>query len=417
MSKITDSKYVEKLFFLCWLAYCASYIGRLNYSSAMAVLITNRVLTSSMAGMVSMLYFFAYGIGQLINGVIGDRITPSKMILSGLLLSAVSNFGMGFAESYLAMAVIWGLNGYFQSMIWAPIIRMFAEMLTTRDKVNCSVNIASSGLAGTLLSYLLSAALLAILPWKSVFLSAALILTVAALIFHLGFHNVLVYAKAQGGKDRGQHEGSDKKPERQQGAVPGSFKSAILSSGIFFLLLPVIIHGMLKDGVTAWVPTYISERFGISAAFSVLLTTILPIINLAGAYVGKWIYLKCRKNTGMSNAIFFILVSVSLVLLFFAGSISAVFTLILLAVITCSMMAINTLSINVYPLQFEKYGRVSTTSGFLNAMAYLGTALSTYLIGVLVQYKGWNFTIFIWLLTAGLALILCLSASKKIKEV
>lgn len=395
MSKITDSKYVKKLFFLCWLAYCASYIGRLNYSSAMAVLITNRVLTSSMAGMVSMLYFFAYGIGQLINGVIGDRITPSKMILSGLLLSAVSNFGMGFAESYLAMAVIWGLNGYFQSMIWAPIIRIFAEMLTTSDKVNCSVNIASSGLAGTLLSYLLSAALLAILPWKSVFLSAPLILTVAALIFHLGFHNVLVYAKAQGGKDRGQHEGSDKKPERQQGAVPG----------------------MLKDGVTAWVPTYISEKFGISAAFSVLLTTILPIINLAGAYVGKWIYLKCRKNTGMSNAIFFILASVSLVLLFFAGSISAVFTLILLAVITCSMMAINTLSINVYPLQFEKYGRVSTTSGFLNAMAYLGTALSTYLIGVLVQYKGWNFTIFIWLLTAGLALILCLSASKKIKEV
>lgn len=417
MSKITDSKYVRKLFLLCWLVYCTSYIGRLNYSSAMAVLIGNHILTSSMAGMISMLYFFAYGIGQMINGVIGDRINPSKMILSGLLLSAAANFGMGFAGSFLPMAIIWGLNGYFQSMIWAPIIRIFAEMLTSRDQVNCSVNIASSGVVGTLLSYLLSAALLAILPWNSVFLSAALILVVVAAIFQVGFFDVLRYAGKYGSEENGKPETAIPENGRLAAVSAGDFKSAVLTSGIFFLLIPIIIHGMLKDGVTAWVPTYISGKFGISAAFSVLLTTILPIINLAGAYMGKWIYLRCKKNVGLSNAIFFILASVSLALLFFAGSVSAIFTLLLLAVITCSMMAINTLSINVYPLQFEKYGRVSSTSGFLNAMAYLGTALSTYLIGVFVQYRGWDFTIFLWLLTAGLALILCLLAAAKMKEV
>ena len=27
------------------------------------------------------------------------------------------------------------------------------------------------------------------------------------------------------------------------------------------ILFPIMVHGMLKDGVTTWVPTYISEKF------------------------------------------------------------------------------------------------------------------------------------------------------------
>lgn len=59
------------------------------------------------------------------------------------------------------------------------------------------------------------------------------------------------------------------------------------------------------------------------------------------------------------------------------------------------------------PLRFEQQGRVSTVSGFLNSMAYLGTAVSTFTIGVMVEKLGWNITIGSWVILTAVAWICC----------
>ena len=46
------------------------------------------------------------------------------MIFTGLSAAAVMNLLMGFFETFLLMAVVWGINGYAQAMIWPPIIRI-----------------------------------------------------------------------------------------------------------------------------------------------------------------------------------------------------------------------------------------------------------------------------------------------------
>ena len=66
--KISDEKMALLLFVLCWAAYFTSYIGRLNYSSAMTAMIGEQVLSKTEAGFISMVYFFAYGIGILTKG-------------------------------------------------------------------------------------------------------------------------------------------------------------------------------------------------------------------------------------------------------------------------------------------------------------------------------------------------------------
>lgn len=86
MRKIDNSRDAQLLFLLCWFAYFTSYIGRLNYSSAMTAMIQEAVLTKSQAGFISMVYFFAYGIGQFCNGMLGDRFHPGKMIFVGLAI-------------------------------------------------------------------------------------------------------------------------------------------------------------------------------------------------------------------------------------------------------------------------------------------------------------------------------------------
>ena len=68
MRKIENSRDAQLLFLLCWFAYFTSYIGRLNYSSAMTAMIQEAVLTKSQAGFISMVYFFATGSDSSVTG-------------------------------------------------------------------------------------------------------------------------------------------------------------------------------------------------------------------------------------------------------------------------------------------------------------------------------------------------------------
>ena len=179
------------------------------------------------------------------------------------------------------------------------------------------------------------------------------------------------------------------------------------------MLFPVVIHGMLNDGVTTWVPTYITETFLTSPSFSILMTTVLPVLNLTGAYAAKYIYGKCKEHEVQASAVFFVAATAALCGLWIGKGISIVLTVLLFAVTTAAMMAVNTLFVNMLPLRFEKMGRVSTVSGFLNSAAYLGTAVSTFTIGVMVEKMGWNVTIGSWVvLTAG-ALAVCVVFRKR----
>lgn len=409
--KITDVRMTTLLFVLCWIAYFTSYLGRLNYSSAMTVMIKETVLSKSQAGFISMTYFFAYGIGQLLNGFLGDKVNPRKMIFLGLSISGAANLIMGCFADFGIMAAVWCINGYAQAMIWPPIIRIFAEMLEEKTKLRFCINIISTQALGTLASYLLSAAVIYLNGWNGVFFAAAALLIAAALLWDIKFRKIEKFSIEFGIED-GTKDGI-KSSSRKVNQVP--FLSILTGSGILVILIPVIVHGVLKDGVTSWVPTYISETFFTSPALSILVTTVLPVINLTGAYAAQYLYRKWKKQETKTAACFFLAATVSLLCLWLFGSKSLLLTVILLSVITASMMAVNTIFVNLLPLRFERAGRVSTVSGFLNSMAYLGCAISTFTIGIMVQNNGWKNTILSWLGITFLALIICiLFRNKKI---
>lgn len=422
LGKINDHRTALGLFVLCWAAYFTSYIGRLNYSSAMTQMIREGILAKSQAGFISMVYFFAYGAGQLCNGILGDRMHPGRMIFTGLSVAAVMNLLMGFVETFFVMAVIWGVNGYAQAMIWPPVIRIFAEMLDKERKMKYCIDIVSSQVAGTFASYLIAAGVMWLAGWKAVFMAASACLALMAAVWHTGFRKVEQRAEKNPEKEDLSAGGQTaQKPSAETAARAdaghsGGFLAIFCGSGLAAVLFPVVIHGMLKDGVTTWVPTYITETFYTTPAFSILVTTVLPLLNLTGAYMARYVYRKCKEYEMSAAAVFFAAATAALFGLWIADGISLVLTVLLFAVITASMMAVNTLFINMLPLRFEKTGRVSSVSGFLNAAAYLGTAVSTFTIGIMVERLGWNLTIAGWLVFTAAALFVCVVYRSRSKD-
>ena len=120
------------------------------------------------------------------------------------------------------------------------------------------------------------------------------------------------------------------------------------------------------------------------------------------------------KASGSTWDFFFMIALGALLALRFFGNVSMVLSILLLAVITSSMLAVNTMLINLVPLYFGKIGKSSTVSGFLNSTAYLGAALSTFTIGLLVEYTGWGFTITTWAAITAAASLFCIFSRKTV---
>ena len=82
---------------MCCLSYLAVYIARNVLSAVTPSLISNGIFSETQIGTLSSVYFIAYAVGQLINGIIGDKIKAKYMISAGLVLAGV--FGMVFVTT------------------------------------------------------------------------------------------------------------------------------------------------------------------------------------------------------------------------------------------------------------------------------------------------------------------------------
>ena len=391
-SRLRSDAQGKTLYLLSWLAYASAYIGRYNYSAVMGAITAENSLSLSAAGAVSTGYFICYAVGQIVFGLLSQSVSPYAMILIGLCGSGLCNLGAGaFSTSF--MGLLWGANGLFQAMIWPPIVRLFAESMPLERQKHACVSINSTTPAGTLAAYALSAVLLQFADWHHVFFSCGGLLLGMAAVFWLGtapLRRATAYAP---------------QPAFQKQKGTGNGPAALLAAGLGAMLLPVLLHGGLKDGVTNWVPSMIQSNFGISPAFSAAVAMALPLVNLSGAYLSGWLNEHCTHNELKTAGFLFALASVCLLALPLAVRTSLLLAVLLLAVTTTSMLGVNTMFINVIPVKAGRHGGASMLSGTLNAVTYLGAAAATWGIGAAAEGCGWNAVFLLWLVMAMLALL------------
>ena len=117
---------------LCSVAYLAVYIARNILSAVTPEILEEGLLTKEFLGTLSSAYFTFYAVGQLINGIIGDKIKAVYMISTGLLLAGVTGFLFPlFVSGGVWLVAVYGMTGFFLSMIYAPMTRVVAESTET----------------------------------------------------------------------------------------------------------------------------------------------------------------------------------------------------------------------------------------------------------------------------------------------
>ena len=138
VDKNTDVR-ENKIIFICWLAYTAAYVGRLNFSASIVAIIAELGATKAQAGLVSSCFFFAYGAGQLVNGILSKRYNSRIMVFLSLAISSVLNLMMPLCGDISVMKYIWLANGIVQSVLWSTLIKTLSEFVSDENarKGNC----------------------------------------------------------------------------------------------------------------------------------------------------------------------------------------------------------------------------------------------------------------------------------------
>ena len=103
------------IFLAITVGYGFYYVCRLSFNVAKKSLADEGIFTVTEIGLIGSALFFAYAFGKLANGLLADRVNVRKFMTTGLLVSAVVNIILGSTTEFWFFAILWGINGWFQS--------------------------------------------------------------------------------------------------------------------------------------------------------------------------------------------------------------------------------------------------------------------------------------------------------------
>lgn len=387
------------------IVYFASYMTRVNLAAIIQEVVTDTGFEKSTLSVVLICLSTAYGLGQIINGRLGDKFKPQNMIFFGSMLTTTVNLIFPlFSQSVLSMAILWGINGFAQAMMWPPIVRIMVANFEGEEYGASQIFISWGTSLATILVYLISPLIILVSSWKVVLLFCGSIGVLGCTWW--GFQKGRVSVEIQAAPD-------EEIPAQKQKMHFPSF--AIFP--IILISLGIMCQGMLRDGVTAWMPSYLAEVFSFGNSTAIFCTVILALFSgIAFTVVGA-IYKKWFKNEVFCACFIFLTAAIcSLTLFFFFEGGGAALAIVMMALITGCMHGVNLMLISHVPKRFRKYGNISTISGTTNACSHVGAAIFTYGIALLSEKIGWRFTVGVWFIIAILGAVVCLLASRLWKK-
>ena len=282
------------LILVCWLVYTASYLGKYCYSCNLNGIMFHYGVSHADAGLVSTMFFFAYGAGQIINGILCRKYNARFIITFSLLVSAGINLAVFFLPSFFTLKYLWLLNGFSLSFLWAVISTVLSGCLSDENLKKAVVIMSISTPAGTFLAYLLGALFTKVKHFNLSFLAGAIAL------FAIGIVWFLSYGKLTSGKTYGKSgevsEGNGKTATEvlhTDENYSAERRNAMIT--LVFLGVFAVINNLVKDGLSTWMPSVLKEKYELSESGSIALSLALPFLSVFGAFVATKVNDKAKN--------------------------------------------------------------------------------------------------------------------------
>ena len=374
------------LIFLGWLTYMVSYFGKVNYSANITQIIDFYGKSKAQVGIAPTFFFFAYGIGQVVNGLLCKKYNIKWMIFGSLMISASVNFVIAVTTEFDIIKWLWMLNGISLSVLWPTLIRMLSESLPRKQLGKSSIAMGTTVALGTLITYGFSSVYAAISQFKLSFYTAAFSVLAVAIVWLCIYNRAVAGAKAEQAAETVE-EDVEVKPKEAGFDHRGAL---LLRATVVALCFCAVGVNLIKDGLTTWVPSILKEEFSMSDSLSILLTLFLPVLAVFGNAFALRVHKKVPDYVNQAGLTFIVIgILVGAIIGFLEWKITVAMLAGLIAA-NFLVSTLNSMITSIFPLFMREKLNSGRTAGILNGFCYLGSTISSYGLGVIADQFGWT---------------------------
>ena len=281
-------------------AYALYYVCRLSMGVMKQPLIDAGLLSATQLGIVGACLYWCYAVGKLVNGFLADGSNIKRFMATGLVISVAMNLCMGVLGAsaaagaipssalFICFAVMWGINGWAQSMGAPPAIIALSRWFPLKIRGTYYGFFSASHNIGEGLSFIFVGSLVAFAGWKWGFFGAALAGALGVLLILFWLHDtpesqgLPSIEELSGEKTEGEKKSSSEDTRAIQRAV-------LRNPGVWILALSSAFMYMSRYAINEWGVIFLQEAKDYSLAEASTIIGINPIFGIIGTVVSGWL--------------------------------------------------------------------------------------------------------------------------------
>ena len=397
--------------FIIGLLYASFYMCRYNFRFATPGLVADYGFTTfQITGMLSA-WSIAYGTGQLINGLLTDRIGGKVAMLIGAAGTIIINLVFGFASfagTFATFAAIWLMNGYFQSFGAPGMIKMNAAWFRRTERGTFAGifgfmiqlgQFAINNLAPVILAgFTVGVWVVAKNDWHWLFRIPPLIVALAAILL-----GIFVKDTPEEAGYYGLIQEAETGNTSSRASLRESFTTIFTHPLIWFYAVAYACTGAVRNSSDQLMILYFHDQLKLNLAekpAAVLWTVnLMPLVAVLGSFTAGVVSDKFFKGhrSPVAMTLYFIECGVILTAAFViaAGVVGPTPIGIFIGCLFLVLVALTANSTHAIvgtaaPMDIGGRKMAGFASGVVDSFQYYGTAIALPVTGWLIDHYGWG---------------------------
>jgi OPA family sugar phosphate sensor protein UhpC-like MFS transporter len=372
--------------------YATFYLTRKSVNFVMPEIQSQLSLEISDIGMLSTLFYLAYGCSKFVSGIFNDSHNVRWMMGAGLFMTGVLNILFTFTHSLNGLLVVWTLNGFFQGWGWPPCAKMLTFWYSRNERGfwwgcwNTSINLGGAAmplLAGFCASHY---------GWQAALIIPGII---AMILGAWLFRQPFVKPNQLGLPDVGQwrQDGLEIKHQQLSPPLPITtilIKAILFNRSIWLLGSAYVLVYLIRMALNDWGNIWVSANLQTSLLSANAPLSLFEIGGLCGGLFAGW-----------GSDLLFKGQRAPMIILFSIGLFLSVTALWLSPIHSYLLMAISFFSIGFFifgpqmliglaATEYTHKDAAATVTGVLGLFAYWGAALAGWPLARIIESYGWS---------------------------
>ena len=412
-----------RIFFTVWVTYMIYYIGRVNFGIAKPFMMDEFSISTTVFGAIGSAFFYAYAFGQFFNGFLGDKLGARRLVTLGIIISSGINLLLGgVGQIVWLLGILWGLNGFFQAMGWAPSVKTIANWFPPKQRGKWSGRLGTSYMIGGALAWVIAILITTTFgwSWRFAFIIPGIIMLIIGIVNYINIRNAPEEAGFPTIEE--ESEGKTQKGDTKEDEYLGfkyTLKAIFSNKTILFAAFGLFCLNMVRYGITEWLPTLLYNEY--SDQLTLWKTIAFPIGGAIGALTMTRVSDKFLKRRRMPLiSILFVLLAITLYIYSQLPPVNLIAGIPMLTLVGFLTFAPHVLLVSTIPMEFGTRKAASSVTGFIDGWGYIGAAISTQIVGIILETPDNMHNAYLfWIIAAlvgGLVLVFSWKSVPKKKE-